>query len=213
MFSLRAASKQTIRTVTELNKLAINNRVIIVKIKAHIGVKGNERADRVANIGAETVIFGPEPMIGFNRRHINNQIQDTLYNETRRKIDSHNMAESNKETLKMFFNRHKGRLTTQSKKGLRTLTQLLSGQNHLSHNESKRDNTIVPTCRTCKQELDNAEHFLTSCPKYAYWRHSLSGEAYPSMKYVIENVDPQTIIQYAEETGKMEGDYTYNIPE
>ena len=206
-----SSSKQTIETVEILNRLAIINRVKIIKIKAHKGIKGNERADRVANIGAETIIFGPEPIISFNRSHVNRQIENILYNKTVEKINKHNMAENNKETLKMFFSKHKGKLVTQSKKGIRSLTQLLSGQNHLAHNESKRDSLVVPTCRTCKEELDNAEHFLTSCPKHAYLRHCLFGEVYPSMQYMIDKVNPHIIIKYAEESGKMTEDYTYKV--
>ena len=98
---------------------------------------------------------------------------------------------------------------SKSKEGLRTLTHLISGQNHFPSNENKRDPTIVPTCKECRAQKDNAIHFLTICPKYAELRQQFFEEAYPEMSEIIENIPPKTILKFVEATGKMEEEYRF----
>ena len=200
-------SRLTITTNRELNKLGLLNKVQVVKIKAHIGVTGNERADFLAKKGANSTIYGPEPIISFNASHIATNLRESALDKTKVCIKKQEISEANKEIQIDFLNAHKLKFVERCKSKLRTLTHLISGQNHLPSNESKRDPKIIPTCSICTKEKDNAEHFLCVCPKYALLRHKTFGEAYPTMNYLISNIHPKLIIQYAETSGKMDEEH------
>ena len=122
------------------------------------------------------------------------------------------MSEENKNTLFQILQKYKLNMISKSKDGLRTLTHLISGQNHLASNENKRDPTIVPTCRNCRNQKDNAQHLLSICPKYALHRQQFFGEAYPDIKEIIENIHPKIILKFVEATGKMDENYTFQLP-
>ena len=44
-----------------LNKAALRNRITLVWVPRHFGVKGNEKADELAKIGSSAQACGPEP--------------------------------------------------------------------------------------------------------------------------------------------------------
>nr|CAI5839574.1 unnamed protein product [Callosobruchus analis] len=54
-----------------LQKLARHKNVTLLWAPRHIGIPGNEKADRLARIGASAPCIGPEPMLGISRRQVN----------------------------------------------------------------------------------------------------------------------------------------------
>ena len=63
-----------------LNSLGGTNEVVIEWIKAHVGYSGNERADELAQEGAEVRVPGCEPLHPLSKaitsRHIKKSIEE-----------------------------------------------------------------------------------------------------------------------------------------
>ena len=109
-------SKQTIATIDELNKLAITNHVQIIKIKAHVGVSGNEKADVLAKKAANTKIYGPEPFI--TKSQIDNQLRELAINTTKAQIKNHNMTEQQSAACASLWRVHANQKKTSRLQGV-----------------------------------------------------------------------------------------------
>ena len=57
-------SKLTLDTIENLNELSKSQNITLHKVRAHIGIEGNELADSLAKKGASTKQIGPEPFPG-----------------------------------------------------------------------------------------------------------------------------------------------------
>ena len=58
-------SKMVLQTSTMLNEISEYSNLHLLKVRAHIGIEGNERADDLAKEGAAETRMGPEPFIPF----------------------------------------------------------------------------------------------------------------------------------------------------
>uniref|UniRef100_A0ABD2XQH5 RNase H type-1 domain-containing protein n=1 Tax=Trichogramma kaykai TaxID=54128 RepID=A0ABD2XQH5_9HYME len=80
--ALRALDSRTVtsRLVWECKKalgaLAAKNKVRLIRVLGHMGIKGNEIADRLANVGSRNIQEGPEPIIGLARSQIRRTIME-----------------------------------------------------------------------------------------------------------------------------------------
>lgn len=77
------------KTITECKKIMkdlVNqkNKVTIKWIPGHTKVKGNERADTLANLGFNTPLYGPEPYLPILLANVKSEIKNWL-NENSRK--------------------------------------------------------------------------------------------------------------------------------
>ena len=61
-----------------LNKLAEDNQVTVLWTPEHRGIKGNERADRLAKLGTKQNLTGLEPVIGISNRSVTEDINKWL---------------------------------------------------------------------------------------------------------------------------------------
>ena len=84
-------SKLTLETVNLLNSMTTLNNIEILKVSAHMGIEGNERADALAKEGSKSLPIGPEPLASFTIGNILNDISHLLKNEQISKITNHLM--------------------------------------------------------------------------------------------------------------------------
>ena len=68
-----------LETNSMLNEITEQNKLHLLKVRAHIGIEGNERADDLAKEGAGHTRIGPEPFIPFGYNNILRDIQNFLY--------------------------------------------------------------------------------------------------------------------------------------
>ena len=198
-------SKLTKETNMKLNKLTENNiRVNILKVKAHIGIIGNETADKLAKRGAMTIVYGPEPYTYLPEKHITNKIMEQAMKNTINKINRSNIKNENKEIIKKYFIKQKLNLPTKNKDQLRHLTQIISGQNKLAANLHKIDRSVVPHCRHCPGVRETTEHFLAKCPAYSEVRLNTLNTTHTNLLNIIENNKATEILNYIRKTGRME---------
>jgi len=203
-----SSSKLTRETNMNLNKLTGNNiTVSIYKVKAHIGITGNETADKLAKRGAMTIKYGPEPFTYFPEQHITNKIMEKAMKNTINKINTSNIKKENKEIIKKYFMKQKLRLPTKNRDQIRYLTQIISGQNKLAANLHKIESLVVPYCKHCPRERETTEHYLAKCPAYTEVRQNTFDITHTNLINIIENFKATEIISYIRKTGRMEDEF------
>ena len=197
-------SKLTLDTNTLLNTVAKHNYIELIKVPAHIGIEGNEKADILAKQGASDLPIGPEPFLGFTISNIMNEIEQQFKTKHLNKINQHNIKDLHKTPITNYLLRYSNTLRCNNRKNLSTLTQLLSGQIHLAKNDHHRDMMVVPYCRHCPEIEETAEHFLTTCPRYTIHRLRHFGQPTINFTDLIKEYPPNTIINFANDTKRLD---------
>lgn len=201
-------SKLTIDTVNTLNKLCTNNQVILHKVAAHTGISGNEKADKLAKAGADRPPIGPEPFIYISWSNIISNLLRKAEQETLQKLKSHNMKDDSKTPLRSYIGRYgTNRLASKNKSSLRIITHMLTDQNFLRNNLSKRDPNTTPWCKHCITIRETARHFISDCPAYAEVRLRIFGVPYISLEQIIDEYSPEKLIAYINKSGRTNSDY------
>ena len=122
-------SNLTLETHNALNELSTNNKVQIQKVKAHIGIKGNERADLLAKNGAGRTPIGPEPFIQQGMRNIVNKLIEKARKDTEIRITNKSPNPKSQLLNLTLHNRLHPNIISKDKSMMRALTQMLTGQN------------------------------------------------------------------------------------
>ncbi|KAJ8910154.1 hypothetical protein NQ315_007483 [Exocentrus adspersus] len=60
----------------ELSDLARHNRVVLLWVPGHSGIKGNEKADGLARKGSSASYIGPEPAVGVSKTMVRSQVKE-----------------------------------------------------------------------------------------------------------------------------------------
>jgi len=193
----------TIETVNNLNDLSSSYNITLHKVKAHIGIQGNELADRLAKKGANEKQIGPEPFLFLPKTIIRDILRAKMINSRSKKINEANIKQENKELLKSYLKNKPPKLALVSKIDLKNLTGIISGQNHLSHNKNKMNNNISPLCKHCPEMRETTEHFMSDCPAYSHIRQEVFQTSYLPIQQIFEQFNPKTICRYINKTERM----------
>ncbi|KAJ8914109.1 hypothetical protein NQ315_014306 [Exocentrus adspersus] len=60
----------------ELSDLARHNRVVLLWVPGHSGIKGNEKADELARKGLLASYISPEPVVGVSKTMVRSQVKE-----------------------------------------------------------------------------------------------------------------------------------------
>ncbi|KAJ8914612.1 hypothetical protein NQ315_015349 [Exocentrus adspersus] len=60
----------------ELSDLARHNRVVLLWVPGHSGIKGNEKADELARKGSSASYIGPKPAVGVSKTMVRSQVKE-----------------------------------------------------------------------------------------------------------------------------------------
>ena len=145
-----------------LNTLASKNTVVLLWVKAHIGVAGNELADKLAKKASRANFTGPEPAIGLTKNYI---ASDFEIWENNLKAQAWRSASGMRQAKSMITpsSDRSNILTELSKKELRTITGLLTGHCPLRYHLHLMGKSQLNTCRFCNKELETSNHILCTC--------------------------------------------------
>ncbi|CAB0039097.1 unnamed protein product [Trichogramma brassicae] len=187
--ALRALDSRTVtsRLVWECKKalgaLEAKNTVRLIWVPGHMGIKGNEIADRLANLGSRNIPEEPEPIIGLAR----SQIRCTIMEWTESKHKEWWSAATGCRQAKAMLGpepnsdwlwqaRNRGREYT------RLLTHIITGHGHLRYHGHKIGLVPDSTCRWCSADEETPLHRLTACDAAAERRRKWFGDALPSLE-------------------------------
>ena len=197
-------SKLTIETVINLNDLSWLYKVTLHKVRAHIGIQGNELADSLAKKGANEKQIGPEPFLFLPKTTIRDKLRTEMTNSRTKKLDEANIKHENKELLRVYLKNNPPKLAHNTKTDIKHLTGITSGQNHLAHNANKMNSNVIPFCKNCPGTRETTEHFMSFCPAYLHIRQEVFQTTCIPLKQIFEKFNSKTICKYINKTGRME---------
>ena len=203
-----STSKLTLDTISMLNKLGTRNKVLILKVAAHTGIEGNEKADELAKIGAMSPPIAPEPFICISWSNVISELLDKAKADTLNILKTSNIKEASKTPIESYLkNFGLNRLACKKKQSLRILTHMFTNQNFLNNNLSKRNTLVDPSCQRCGDPKETAQHFISECPAYATVRICIFGVPYISLQQIIEEYGISKLVEFINKSGRIDSSY------
>ncbi|XP_061715609.1 uncharacterized protein LOC133523872 [Cydia pomonella] len=116
----------------ELNSIGKQRSVTVAWVPGHQGVTGNERADELARIGAETEYMGPEPALPMSADVTKGVIEKVKEMEAQREWEEETSCRQSKMMVKGIDHKRTRYLLKLGKSSLRILTGIITGHNTLN---------------------------------------------------------------------------------
>ena len=206
--ALQSLFADTIKTssiascVNALNVLGSRCSVNLYWVQAHIGVKGNEEADRIARTPfhelpdhtcMHLILLSIKPPLSYVKKVLNAAKNDAIVDIV--------LRDNSSNPLKQYVQYLAGNRSiprwalSLSISSLSTLTQCLSGQIPLNYYRSKIDPSISPLCSYCSYDIETNQHFLFACPYFQPLRKNLLG-SHSISPANIQKVDVKAILSF-----------------
>ena len=164
-----------------LNRLAESNVVELCWVKGHEGNQGNEEADRLARMGSDHQMIGPEPALPLATTTRSALIKDDTLQRHWNYWVNYEGCRQGHLAVKVPSLKIAKICTQLSRPNLRKLVGIWTGHCKLNSHLHKMDLVKDPACRACYEEDETAEHVLCHCRTLAQIRGSILGELWPSM--------------------------------
>ena len=196
-------SELTLKTNSLINIQKDKNITVhLYKIPAHQGYSGNDRADELAKQGTKSEPIG-KPPVKPNRATIDISLYSLHIKEHKQRLLNTKLNDENHSLINLYASHNKlDKLPLHRKSDLRIFTHLISGQNHLAANESKRNSDISPHCQHCTNYKETATHFLGECPAYSNTRYKIFEETSITMTELLKH-KPQKIMEFVKKSGRL----------
>ena len=173
-------SQLTLGCRQALELLAQDNKVTLVWVPGHSGIKGNERADVLAKAGSETEFLGPEPALGVPFCLGRGAIRDWLRDENLRYWKTETVSKCRQARAligELPRQDLAGSIVSLSRRDARRAVQILTGHGTLKYHMHKLGVVDNPNCGLCGEE-ETSLHVLGQCPAHARLRLYLLGSAF-----------------------------------
>ncbi|CAA9998748.1 unnamed protein product [Nesidiocoris tenuis] len=194
-------SRLTWDCLNTLKALARDNRITLTWVLGHAGIKGNEKADSSAKLGAESLPTGPEPFLGLPKSYLERKV-DEWVNTTK---TSHWLrCPGLRQSKRLISPQGRARdMLSLSRINIRVLTGVLTGHCLLRYHLNKMGLGEITECRLCGGGEETAEHLLCDCPAAAYarFRHLGSGLLQPE---ALQRAATKNILAFLKEVGVFE---------
>ncbi|XP_043483540.1 uncharacterized protein LOC122512001 [Leptopilina heterotoma] len=184
-----------------LDELGSANRLSLIWVPGHSGIKGNERVDVLAKTGSETKFIGPEPAVAIMPCLVKGAIERWGEKEHEKYWANVGMGRQAKTLLGLALNKRRASdLLKLDKIRVRTVVRLLTGHGLLNYHQHKIGRQVSLMCRLCGESNETSTHILSECPALARIRLSSWGQAIIDPKQV-SNLSIEEILDFWRRTG------------
>ena len=173
----------------KLHKLSNKKNIILCWIPSHIGIPGNEEADRIAKVGLE--IENPTKMkIRHSdfKQHINEFTKHKWQNRW------HQLTNNKLFQIQPDINTQ-NKICQQNRRDQIVLDRIRIGHSHLTHIHLLKGED-PPECTNCDRAL-SIKHILTECTGFNQERKSIFNST--NLKFIL-NSEPDKILSFLKKT-------------
>ncbi|XP_054290143.1 uncharacterized protein LOC129005312 [Macrosteles quadrilineatus] len=159
-----------------LCRLASQNSVTLGWVPGHVGIGGNESADKLAKKGASMPLFGPEPFCGISKaaaKHVINKWSRGHHLERWRNYPGQSLGEKLLSEPSTLFTRW---LLKLGRGQVKQVLALITGHGHFrKHLHTLGIVNDKQECRLCNQSDETAKHIILDCDGLRARRRAMFG--------------------------------------
>ena len=176
----------------------MQNSIKINWIPGHEGIRGNEIADRLANIGTNQVIPNLDPTapnIPVATSVIKSLVKTWETNEHQIRWDSTDEYRQTRIFISNVSKNYWKTISRLSRKDARWITQIITGHANLQYPLYKMKLVDSPMCEKCNENEETAAHFIGACPYYSRTRYEVLGALF-LQEVDLKNLNPLKILSF-----------------
>ena len=157
-------------------------------IKAHNNHKGNEYADKMANLAA--ACDQEQMMVPISQKLFKSHIKTAIYAEWIKLWQQDtNLYKHTRQFFPIMDPKYSKKILKLSRTDVKQLIEAITGHNYLRHYSNKIQTLPSTTCRFCDStQPETLVHLMTDCTKFTLDRYELKMHKYPLL--TTENNTP-----------------------
>ena len=193
-------SAMILQTINELNQAQKSNNLNLIKVPAHIGIDGNEKADTLAKLATKQNIVVHKLKASVSS--LINELKQNLHKEHIKRLSKSDLSNKAKTPMSEMLMKYKYNIKIPNRKNLMMITQILTSTSILNYSRSIRVKSRSPYCLFCKNIRETSEHFLTKCQKLDNARIQCFGKNNITLKEIINTRSLTNILDYIKDSNR-----------
>ncbi|XP_033212286.1 neprilysin-2-like [Belonocnema kinseyi] len=155
---------------------ATENRVTLLWIPKHNGIKGNEISDRLEKLAAKENVTGPEPVVDISRRLVTADINSWLTEGHQNELGLVSACRLARTLSDSKLNSHRAKKFLKlARNEVKVLIEMLIGHGNLRYHRYNIGLEKRPLCRLCGKDNENSTYIVCHCPAIAGKRVTVAG--------------------------------------
>ena len=162
-------------TVESLRYASQTNRVNLAYVQAHVGHRGNERADLLAKRGTEGYGIDHSTSIPQPLNHIKGLVNINIIKMWQDRWRGRKDCRQTKLWFPLIDKRRACGVMHTGRVDFSKCVQLMTGHNYLKRHTSLVDHNDNNLCRLCEEDEETSLHVAAECPALARVRRDICG--------------------------------------
>lgn len=168
----RCNSQTVLDCKHNLNQLGLHNTITIYWIPGHSNHRGNEEADRLANVGSATHFDDPTPVLKLGAFYAENKIDEWIHQLEDDLWDKQTGLRLSKRLINVDLH---CKAINCNRSSIRQFIGYLTGHHVTRDYLFKIGRGTDQGCRICESDIETTEHLLLNCPGLDYIRFIVLG--------------------------------------